>query len=95
MRDKSIMQDSKRCFVTGAVSGLDCHHIYFGNPNRRISDEQGFWVWLRHDIHMKLHSRQKPFHMLDTQLKMQCQMEFEGRGGKRAEFMRLIGRSYL
>lgn len=94
-RAKSIMQDSKECFVTGATDGLDCHHIYFGNPNRRISDENGFWVWLRHDLHMKLHDRRWPCERLDGLLKSMCQERYEKSGGTRAEFIALIGRNYL
>lgn len=95
MRSPSIMQDSKKCLVTGAEYGLDCHHIYFGNPNRRISDENGFWVWLRHDVHMALHGRIHPYSQLDGELKRACQQAFEAQGHTRAEFMRLIGRNYL
>lgn len=93
-RHASTMQDCKRCYVTGAESGLDCHHIYFGNPNRRISDENGFWVWLRHDVHMALHARREPFAGLDGQLKCECQRRFE-RDNSRAAFVELIGRNYL
>ena len=95
MRAPSIMQDDKKCIVTGATCGLDCHHIYFGNPNRRISDENGFWVWLRHDVHMALHERMEPFGRLDGKLKMACQEAFEAMGHTRDEFIRLIGRNYL
>lgn len=94
-RAESILQDTKACIVTGATEGLDCHHIYFGNPNRRISDENGFWCWLRHDVHMKLHERAWPYEELDGFLKTLCQREFEYRGGTRGEFMALIGRNYL
>lgn len=95
MRRQSIMQDEKKCIVTGATSGLDCHHIYFGNPNRRISDENGLWVWLRHDVHMALHNRIGPFERLDGELKRACQQAYEAEGHTRDAFMRLIGRSYL
>ena len=94
MRKQSIMQSEKRCYVTGAETGLDCHHIYFG-PNRRVSDEQGFWVWLRHDIHMALHDKRPPYELLDKQLKMLCQSRFEENGGTRDEFTARIGRNYL
>lgn len=94
-RKQSIMQTDKRCIVTGATDGLDCHHIYFGNPNRRISDENGFWVWIRHDVHMRLHDKRPPYELLDKQLKRLCQARFEESVGTREEFMRLIGRNYL
>ena len=95
MRAPSIIQDEKECFVTKSTGWLDCHHIYFGNPRRRISDENGFWVWLRHDVHMALHARSEPFSGLDAELKRECQRAFEEQGHTRREFMELIGWSYL
>ena len=41
---KSILQDEKKCYVTGRTDGLELHHIYFGNPNRKISDKNGFVI---------------------------------------------------
>ena len=83
------------CFVTGATQGLDCHHIYFGDPGRRISDENGFWVYLRHDVHMALHERRFPCEFLDQRLKVRCQEAFEDMGHTREEFVALVGRSYI
>lgn len=92
---KSIMQTERVCYITGTTQDIDLHHIYFGNPRRRISDENGFTVYLRHDIHMALHDHRRPFQALDHTLKMACQRKFEEMGHTREEFMRLIGRSYL
>lgn len=91
---KSILQDEKVCYVSGSTIGLDLHHIYFGNPGRKISDKNGFTVYLRHDIHMALHERRKPFERLNEELKMACQRKFE-ETHSREEFMALIGRNYL
>jgi len=41
---KSILQEEKRCYICGLYSPVEEHHIYFGNPNRRISEENGFKV---------------------------------------------------
>ena len=44
--------DGKACYLSGySGSGLDKHHIFFG-ANRKISEDNGFWVWLRHDLHI-------------------------------------------
>lgn len=91
---KSILQDERKCIVTGCTEGLDCHHIYFG-PLRQVSERMGFKVWLRHDVHMMLHARQKPFQNLDRELKRACQEAFEAMGHTRREFMAIIGRNYL
>lgn len=47
---KSIIQaDRKVCFLCGRNGNgdpLECHHVFFGNPNRQHSDEDGLVVWL-------------------------------------------------
>ena len=90
---RSIMQDEKKCYVTGAESGLDLHHIYAGK-NRQASDRNGFTVWLAHPVHMALHAHQRPFETLDARLRRDCQRKFE-ETHSRAEFMAIIGASYL
>ena len=87
---KSIMQDEKKCFVTGSESQLDRHHVYAGS-RRKASEKYGCWVWLRHDIHMELHDRNK---VLDKMLRRTCQEQFEA-VYSHEEFMRIFGKSYL
>ncbi len=84
------MQDGKYCYITGYTQGLDKHHVY-GGPNRKNSDRYGCWVWLRHDIHMALHTTRPE---LQRQLKQECQEVFE-QHYDRATFMRVFGRNYL
>lgn len=68
--------------------------MYPGNPNRRISEENGFWVWLRADWH-NLASYGVHFNKdLDRKLKQACQEKFE-ETHSREEFVRLIGKNYL
>ena len=92
---QSILQDEKVCFLTGSTENLDKHHIYFGG-NRKISDKNGFWVWLRHDYHIADSPNRTPHNdrEVDLWLKAECQMEFE-KTHTRDEFLKLIGRSYL
>lgn len=78
------------CFVTGCEWNLDCHHIYAGS-RRTASDKYGCWVWLRHDIHMDLHDRNK---ILDKKLRGLCQKRFE-EIYSHEEFMNVFGKSYL
>lgn len=95
-RKPSILQDEKVCYLTGSTNNLDCHHVFFGNANRRISDENGFWVWLRHDFHIADSPNKTPHNdvTLDKYLKKMCQEKFE-ETHTRDEFMELIGRNYL
>ena len=97
MRKPSILQDEKKCYLTGYEGdGLDCHHIYFGWGNRRVSDENGFWVWLRHDFHIADSENKTPHNdsSVDLMLKQDCQRKFE-ETHPREEFMQLVGRNYL
>ena len=87
---KSIMQDEKKCFVTGSESQLDRHHVYAGS-RRKASERYGCWVWLRHDIHMELHDRNK---VLDKMLRRTCQEQFEA-VYSHEKFMEVFGKSYL
>lgn len=91
---KSIMQDEKRCYVTKAENvPLHKHHIY-GGPNRRVSEANGFWVWLRPEWH-NMSDHGVHFNMvLDMKLKQECQRKYE-ETHTRDEFMALIGRNYL
>ena len=87
---KSIMQEEKFCFITGSTVGLDRHHVYAGS--RRLASEKfGCWCWLRHDIHMELHDRNKA---LDKMLRRICQERFEEKYSHE-EFMEIFGKSYL
>lgn len=90
---KSILQDEKKCYVTEQTSGLHKHHIY-GGANRKISEDNGFWVWLTPEYH-NMSDRGVHFNKeFDTLLKQECQTKYE-ETHSRDEFMALIGRSYL
>lgn len=90
----SILQDTKECYVSGATEGLHKHHIFAGNPLRRISEENGFWVWLRWDWHNGADYGVHFNRVFDLKLKRECQEEFE-KNHSREAFIRLIGKSYL
>ena len=84
------MQDEKQCFITGSQIQLDRHHIYAG-MRRKASERYGCWVWLRHDLHMELHDRNKE---LDKMLRRACQERFE-EIYSHDEFMSVFGKNYL
>jgi hypothetical protein len=93
---KSIMQSEKVCYITGQTNNLHKHHIYYGNPWRKISEDNGFWVYLCGRLHNQSDDGVHCIngHELDLMLKQHCQMKFE-ETHSREEFMRLIGRNYL
>ena len=89
---KSILQgDEEKCFISGATTNIDKHHVYHGTANRKLADKYGCWVWLRHDIHMRLHDSDKA---LDRRLQEICQQKFE-ETHTREEFRKIFGKSYL
>ena len=90
----SILQDSKECYVTHSINNLHKHHIYSGNGYRKISDQNGFWVWLRQDWHNGSDYGVHFNKQLDLKLKRICQAKYE-ETHTRDEFMQLIGRNYL
>lgn len=90
---KSILQDEKECFITGSTTCLHRHHIY-GGRNRSVSEENGFWVYLRADYHNMSDKGVHFNHELDLALKQICQEEYE-KTHSREDFMNLIGRNYL
>lgn len=99
----SILQNAKECYITRKLFGVSCtveleqHHIYFGSRNRSISEAYGFWVYIRHRYHRgsteAVHCRDG--RELDQMLKQDCQRAYEAAGHSRAEFIALIGESYL
>ena len=93
---KSILQTEKECYITGSTYNLHKHHIYFGNPGRKISEKNGFWVYLTGALHNQSNDgvHGKNGHELDLKLKRDCQRKFE-ETHSREDFMKLIGRNYL
>ena len=87
---KSIMQDEKACFITGCTDGLDKHHCFHG-IRRKAAEKYGCWIWLRHDLHMELHDKNKA---LDRMIERACQERFEEIYSHQ-DFMEIFGKSYL
>ena len=93
MKQSIIQTGEKVCFISGSRINLDCHHqlCMHGGANRKLADKYGLWVWLRHDIHMQLHDKDKS---LDRELEQAAQEAFEKRYSH-DEWMRIFGRNYL
>ena len=74
--------------------GLHEHHIFYGNSNRKKSEQHGLKVWLcgyHHNLsNMGVHFY-KP---LDIKLKRLAQEKYE-ETHTREDFMREFGRNYL
>lgn len=88
--------DTKRCYYTGYEGdGIDLHHIFNG-PRRKWSDKNGCWIYIRHDLHMKLHQR-KAKELIRLKRIAQLRWEEVHRDeyeDVRAEFMKQVGKNY-
>ena len=91
---ESILQTEKKCYLTEQTGALHKHHIYFGNPNREISEKNGFWVWLIPQLHNMSNEGVHFNRELDLRLKRECQAKYE-ETHSRQEFIALIGKNYL
>ena len=89
----SIISTKKQCYICGSPT-VELHHIYHGTGNRKISDKNGFTVYL-----CPIHHRDSKYGVhfnksIDMFLKVTCQMEYEKKH-TREEFRKLIGKNYL
>jgi hypothetical protein len=92
---KSILQDKKESYLTGATYNLEEHHIFFGTANRKISEKYGLKVWLTSEEHRGTYGVHGKYgKTLDEKLKREAQKKFE-KNHTREEFIRLIGKNYL
>lgn len=92
---KSIIQDTKECFITHDTNNLHYHHIFGGNGNRKLSDKYGLTVWLRADWHNMANYGVHFNRDLDLKLKQLAQAKWEEKFGSREEFRKTFGKSWL
>ena len=87
-------EDMDSCIFTGSTC-VERHHI-FGGSNRTMSEQYGFVVPLRPDLHPNgVHADQRYSKQIDDHLKKMAQEYFENHYGCREVFIRTFGRSYL
>lgn len=92
---KSIIQDEKECFLTKTTQNLDKHHLFFGNPDRQLSEKYGLWVWIEHTHHIKMSPYKTPHNNreLDLKLKIIGQRAFE-KAYPELNFIEIFGKNY-
>ncbi len=81
------------CFICGTTEGLECHHVFFGNGLRQLSEKHNLKVMLCNKHHRGNHGVHFN-HPLDLRLRKIYQQKFENEHGHDA-FMAIFGRSYL
>lgn len=89
-----LQGEERRCYLTGRVDNLHKHHI-FGGPRRKMSDRNGFWVWLTAEWH-----NEAPYsvHRYGYELRRRIQRDCERKYLKNhtmAQWMALVGKNYL
>lgn len=91
---ESIIQSERECFVCKTKNNLHMHHIFYGTANREVSERNGFKVYLcgyHHNLsNFGVHFDNK----LDIALKRYAQQLYE-QEHTRADFIKLVGKSYL
>ena len=92
---KSIIQSEKECYVCGTTRCLHDHHIFFGKPNRKISEKFGLKVWLCIHHHTGSNEAVHNNRELDLHLKRLGQEHYEKVYGSREDFRETFGRNYL
>lgn len=90
---KSIMQNSKECFLCHTTNWLENHHI-FGAANKKNSEKYGLMVYLCHYCHNEppngVHHNAENM----SKLRATAQAKFE-ETHTREEFMSIFGKNYL
>lgn len=93
---KSILQTKKECYITGSTYNLHKYHIFEGAANRKLSERDGLWIWLRADWHnlsdYGVHFNKE----LDLKLKRIAQKRWQEYYHKTEEdFIKEYGKSYI
>lgn len=97
---KSIVQDKKKCFLCGSIretgwNALEEHHVFFGNPRRKLSEKHGLKVYLCGETcHRNGKKAAHRCRETDLNIKKAAQAAFE-RTHTRKEFVDIFGLNYL
>jgi len=83
----------KKCYITGATTGLHKHHI-FGGANRKLSEQYGLYVYLIPRLHNMSDEGVHFNREFDLQLKREGQRKFE-ETHSREDFVSIFGKNYL
>lgn len=92
---ESIICNDKECFVCGKPDQLHIHHVFKGTANRKLSDEDGCWVYLcgyHHNLSNEGVHYNTPFNIT---LEKFTQYIWEEKYGDRNQFRKRYGKSFL
>lgn len=89
---KSIISNTKKCFLCGSENDLEKHHCIFGTANRKKAEEDGLWVYLCHRDHQAVHNQDI---WEKKALQELAQEKWELKYGLRQQFIERYKKSYL
>ena len=94
---KSIIQDSKECYVCKTTLNLHEHHTMFGIRNRKKAEEDGLKVWLCREHHEGTNGvHGKNGKVLDNMLKQISEIKWIDYYNKtKDDFRNRYGKNYL
>lgn len=99
IKTKSIVQLDKECYFKDKIPhacdcGIEEHHCFEGNPNRKHSEEDGLKIYscpCMHRGRYGIHQNRE----VELLVKKHAQMVYESEIGTREEFIIRYGKSYL
>lgn len=94
---ESIVKSARVCFFCGKDDGCEKHHVFFGTANRKLSDEDGLWVWLCSECHRGKHGvHGYAGHDMDVALKKTAEYAWLQHNNKTIqEFIDRYGKNWL
>ena len=91
---KSVLQETKECYICHCTNCLEDHHIFFGTSNRKQSEKRGLKVWLCGKDHRHGPKAAHKNRGTDLMLKQMAQAYYEQYIGDRKQFITEFGKSY-
>ena len=92
MKQSIIAKPDNLCYFCARYGNLEKHHCIHGTANRRLADEDGLFVWLCHNCHMRLHDQG----IGDKGLQIVAEKAWMQRYGKTEEdFIKRYGKNYI
>ena len=88
-----LQEDTEYCYECGCY-GTEIHHIYYGNPNRKLSEKYDCVVGLCYNHHRGKKGVHNGNKELDLKLKRACQEAFIEHYPQ-VDFLAVFGRNYL
>lgn len=92
MKKSVLVKDMEHCIVCGR-DVINRHHVFHGTANRKLADQDGYWVPLCQEHHTGrtgVHFSRN----FDIALKQMAQRHFE-ESHTRQDFIGRYGKSYL